>query len=628
MPNLNDLIQSTFKKTIEEIFFSDDYRNLNNLCFLLEKKRGFEKELEALLPVSLTSNSDELIAITKLHTSIDDCTQGLLEVDQEKEKEKIREEKESYLIAVHELYQLTNLNEETAKKIQYIQKSLEEIRRTIEEKKEYFATIYRNLLLKKCENAWQKKVFTDFIVFQKDFPRSLKNLFESKIVVTEFEHDKNLFISYLVQYQTNFLPLEYNDWETDLPSEQKFPSSKEHRTSFGFGHVMPCFTAKSKGKIIASCAPFKNTIRGKEKENDKTLQNFLRLLFDEIEIVIEIGDDADTRADYKKCSLFSHKTSKKDNQILIIEEVGASQKKHIHHIHLNAMDQHPVYLSNEDILELLRITHSVKTGSSALIHCSSGVGRTGQLCLMLSMLDFLKNNDVFRNQLIQFALKSEAMSEGKIVLLIQETFNQMKTLLKKLRGVRYSIEQPSQFLAVFYQILLLAVAEKRFMMGSPENIFKKELDNVRKKFMIPSDEKAEKKDASTTVQVTREDSVMMEEYTSPLYMSPTTALKGDFPSDSDTASSVLSSHGTFPEHFRQKIAEASETRKSMVEKLREATDATCDTSSSVLSKPKPPAQPRPLSAGKNFFRRCQPQESFEPQECLDSEDTSSTYSTP
>ncbi|MDP1574566.1 MAG: hypothetical protein Q8L78_06525 [Coxiellaceae bacterium] len=287
------------------------------------------------------------------------------------------------------------------------------------------------------------------------------------------------FLAFLLKKGSEFLPRNYVGWGSTIPAEQKFPSSgSEHdRDKSGHAHFQPCtghYKQRTKpAGLLASCAPPKaKKSAGVAQEttdaiNAKRLQAFLEMLFErQVEHIIELGADKnDIRLIYHSVAsgkLISEFDEEENVLILTNTETGITRA--IHFTHIPVDDQKALNLANEELSALLNFYNQSKQGT-VLAHCDSGVGRTGQIALLLGIQNYFSNNPKVYEKvllLIEALIHDNPIDNAEVTKLITQLYTTMARILNQLRKIRYSVEQPEQFLSSFAQTLLLSATDAHY----------------------------------------------------------------------------------------------------------------------------------------------------------------------
>ena len=152
-----------------------------------------------------------------------------------------------------------------------------------------------------------------------------------------------------------------------------------------------------------------------------------------------------------------------EESILYITNNETNITKAIHFLHIPVDDQKALNLKNQELIAVLDFHKKYKQGV-VLAHCDSGVGRTGQTALLLAIQSYLSNNTKTNQKVLQLidALINNSMAdEIETEKLIRQLYKAMGRILNQLRKIRFSVEQPEQFLNSFVQTLLLSATEKK-----------------------------------------------------------------------------------------------------------------------------------------------------------------------
>ena len=432
----------TQSKQIIHFPFGEDYRHVNALKAFLQAKERLFLEIEIFSIKELLPEEFELIAISSQRINE---LHGLLKASKEISDELLQEynETKAKITKICLKYKMdeARVKEAVEKKIKAKQ-DLSYVDRRLEEE---IIPFFRKILTGHSEpdSPWQKKIHDSFL--EKYTQDDLKE-----------------FIDYVGFITNDFLPKHYLNVLGEL-----FPNGKEYAYNDGFAHFQRCKHAERTNEhligLLASRAPKKmggESSADKDARNAQSLQSFLNMMFDtNVSYVLALGPTGD-RLDYK--SVFEGRYQARFNQknnIITVVDTQNNARREIHFSHFGVADQTELSLSSSEVGELLKIYKYYK-GGLVLVHCDSGVGRTGQIRFLFAMLDCL-NGDF--PSLIRVATVIDGLVNNRsnnVEDLINMLLRKMKAVIKELRQVRYCIEVESQFLGSI-PLLILLIAHQR-----------------------------------------------------------------------------------------------------------------------------------------------------------------------
>jgi protein tyrosine phosphatase len=235
----------------------------------------------------------------------------------------------------------------------------------------------------------------------------------------------------------------------------KFPSSIAQHLPGWSGHI--------DGNIIATAGP------GWHKEDDN-LKIFIAYLFaNKPAQILSLGRES---ADNKENDFtnyiqraFSENTSgyrlnnytikviaRKNCYKVTIDKDNESYS--FYYNNLKVFDNKSINLDNEGLRGLLHIYNNVDKDHKILIHCASGVGRTGQLRLLFGLLDRLKNDIKFSQNIDTLIMQSKKDNLGYDY--VAQVFKQE---LCRIRKIRYAIQVSEQYVNCFPLLLMLRAVQ-------------------------------------------------------------------------------------------------------------------------------------------------------------------------
>lgn len=551
---VKDASRAVINHSGDEIIFGKHYQWLNSIAFLTEKRAQVISKINAEKTAGRTPPTfdPELI---KQHKEIVALEKEYAEESKEPDSQdlsKIAEE----LIASQDIFesQCANLNisaDDATTRIK-LENQLHEIEDTLKKPTEFFVELHNKLLLeKKLENetadAFAKLLPTDrttktleainklaiqfknsedkrkklaagdehlseIVDLQDKLLESLGNLLKTDdqdniiqlLALLQKSQDAFVAAELKKAYDNEALPIDYIDWGTEVPVEQRYPGSCSHRDESGFAHFQSRYfedrfgnskitddtilTAKPAG-VLASCAPPRATQTTDKdataKINAERQQRFLKMLFEkDVKHVLELGADSNIRLDYRDVTsgIFRSKFDKSKNTLTITNS-ETSEKRILGFTHFGVEDEQPILLSDNELNSMLEIFELYKK-EVVLIHCDSGVGRTANAILIFRISDFLeqKQNTQYRKLVLELidkiANKSAITNPQKTMRLMSYLFLEMKEMLFSLRRIRHSIQEKTQFISVLGQtILTIAIQEKKYTAD--------QMNTLRRAFSFP-----------------------------------------------------------------------------------------------------------------------------------------------
>lgn len=435
-------ISDIIKKYCETIPFNFDYASLNWLAYLPqeelrlnlllldhslseEQKEKIQNNLKDI-DQNRSKNQETFSAIISEHLKIKEKISMLKTQKMESEKV-IYDDEASDLAASMSASQFEDADKELAA----IRKAIPEIEKLKE------------------PSEWQKLMFAEFL-------KTHSNLSADFLVL------RNQFISFLLEKNTVHFPEEY---QANAAAKINFPSS--NKNTVGLGHL----DIKGRKKILAISAPMKSgTVFStlKAKQDQETLDNFKKTLIDnQIKTVICLGTLAKHR------QRLNYRKMLQENNIALVE--------------IDVEDNKSLNLSNNQLRTL--ISRYKKQDEIDAVHCDSGVGRTGQLRLLFSLLDKFESSDLFStacNWMLSFFLDSENLDnqEPKVDIkkLVDYLLKKISETLAELRQIRYCVQTEEQFSNTLPQLLLLLIAAQK-------NYTDEQLNTIREFFdlTLPND---------------------------------------------------------------------------------------------------------------------------------------------
>lgn len=274
------------------------------------------------------------------------------------------------------------------------------------------------------------------------------------------------FLNYIVSTERPFLPKTYSlSSQAVTTAEINFPSADESggRDSVEFAHFIKNFNHPEVGGILASHVPhYLNDVTA----NIRQEQTFLEMLYRrDVKHIIALGGKKD-RFNYQNHFDGRYQTSSQktnDHLTIILTDTETDRNKHINFIGFSVGDQKSVNLADKDLQTLL-LVHELRKKELGLIHCDSGVGRTGQITLLLKALEAYEIDPAFQaacNNVLRLLLEEGPNQKAQLEKLTQIIYSELSALLYSLRGIRYSVETEEQFVCALPQLILLLATQQQ-----------------------------------------------------------------------------------------------------------------------------------------------------------------------
>lgn len=471
----HDIIKKFSEATMMKLPFGEDYRHVNSLRYFSQEQNRLKKEKSAVGHSTLSAEVVlEIISSFNTYNDTheellqsannDDDTDEELQTALESIKKEFSQQCESFKISVDEAIKIAETKNELEKQLAHVDDRL------ANDIAKFFQEIFTNAQnnFSKKHTAWQKAIYADYIAQEKHRPSA--------------DH----FIAYIQTISKHYLPEEYAATLGEL-----FPSGSKNKHPSGFAHYHYNNRLKIHG-LLASSAPKKSgALSSTQQATDdhETEQAFLSMLFNSNVAHILVLGCKSSRIDYKSVSVGQYQsTFDEDTNIITITDTAKTAEIDFIEIQLSYVpvkDQEPLNLSNEQLTEFLMLYKHYQNGM-ILIHCDSGVGRTGQAALLLTSLNAIDQNEktpstekINLSALETFIVDLINDDEEDVVELselIEHLSNHMIHSLNQLRKTRYAIETEAQFSSSCEQLLLLIAAR---MQCTPD-----QLNKVRKKLEI------------------------------------------------------------------------------------------------------------------------------------------------
>jgi len=276
--------------------------------------------------------------------------------------------------------------------------------------------------------------------------------------------DINHFIQFLLRYSKNSFPEQYHSSSQNPHyAEKNFPSGRHQQDERNFAHFHPCFThTQSKqerhapGGILASDAPQREKNAGNETHEEQ-IQSFLEMISSwNVQCVVSLGFNSN-RLNYANHSSGRFRTEVNTETLgFSLTDTQTGQKKEIQRMQFQVADNAALALSYQKIKHLLS-AYEIYKSETILVHCDSGVGRTGQWRLLFDLIDELSRAPQLNKQcdaIIQ-NMSEDPNNEDTFKQLLSTLYQTMTTSLFRLRKTRYCIQSEQQFVNSLPLFLLI-----------------------------------------------------------------------------------------------------------------------------------------------------------------------------
>lgn len=295
-------------------------------------------------------------------------------------------------------------------------------------------------------------------------------------------NDVDLFISFLIKNTS--LPETYADYNDHTQfAERRFPSADiaNGKDPFEFAHFFQI--GNESGGILASHVPHHTLNREKDEEN---MQSFLEMLWrHNVSVIVSLGGNAE-RLKYSEhvphdaTSLFST-SDNGDGTITLQHKDGSTQE--IKLLGYSVEDETPLNLSNEDARQVIQDIFERSKTETVLIHCDSGVGRTGMLNAIVHLLNAYEKDAEFKrtSDYLLMLLTDNPDNATDIKTQSGLFYRKAAEIVAELRKIRFTIQTEKQFQHLLSQTLICLAVKN--------NLEESEISNLRKSLNIPIKDK-------------------------------------------------------------------------------------------------------------------------------------------
>lgn len=319
------------------------------------------------------------------------------------------------------------------------------LRQRLAEVQDFFVKIFQNSA--KIKSPWQKAAVAKYIQSCGSRTPSAAG-----------------FLHYIVSSERPFLPKTYSPASLALSTaEINFPSADVSggRDTVEFTHLIKNFGDPKMGGILASHVPhYINDAAANQRQE----QAFLEMLYRrDVKHIVALGGKKD-RFNYQNHFEGRYQTALQtvgDHSTIVLTDTQTGHSKRIHFIGFSVGDQKSVNLADKDLQALIAV-HELRKNELTLIHCDSGVGRTGQITLLLKALEAYEIDPAFQAACnnLQSALLNTNPEQTGIEKLTKFIYSELSVLLYNIRGTRYSVETEEQFIGALPQLVLLLATQQ------------------------------------------------------------------------------------------------------------------------------------------------------------------------
>src|SRR3990167_4040178 len=437
MRSIAEVIQQYGREALKQLPFGEDYRYINSLRFLTQQKEKMTQALSLLSPltdIDLSQLTESYLQHAIAQSAFNDDMDSDTKAD----------ELDASLNQFRALCESFSVNTEKAAKIAELQMEIKKIEDRLSEIHAHFAECFHNA--NKRTSLWQKNNFESYCAQETESPTPEK------------------FIAYIQKTSERYLP------ETYLPEMgARFPSSDQQCYFSGLAHFAPYAGSNApsdRAGIIASRAPqqlaqFHSTSDAPSAEASDLFQ-FLDMLYSEkATAVLELGGNSN-RPNYRSITVGKYETEFDTiSNVFMLTNTDEHAQHAVRHIRFGTEDQKPLNLSNDELKQFLEFYHHYQNGV-VLVHCDAGVGRTGEVRLLVALLDFLSIDAAAYSDMtaiITNMLNTNSDAE-KTTCFFEKLAAHMVERLCQLRQLRYCVETEAQFISVFDQLILLVAMQE------------------------------------------------------------------------------------------------------------------------------------------------------------------------
>ncbi|PIZ03373.1 MAG: hypothetical protein COY58_09415 [Gammaproteobacteria bacterium CG_4_10_14_0_8_um_filter_38_16] len=299
-------------------------------------------------------------------------------------------------------------------------------------------TFWNNLLTTEPTSPWQSACINGYRQYQKYNPS-----------------DKTDFTTYVITIIKSSFPDHYAPISCEASfAERQFPSADVAggKDENEFAHFFP--NQNNTGGIMASHVPHQF---GGDEHDRKKMQCFLEMLWRRnVTVIIALGGKPD-RLSYRQHQPENgrfHATE--TNQMITLMDTENNAEKKIHAIGFSVEDACPLNLSDDNIHCFLNVIYPAYQNGCVLIHCDSGVGRTGMLNAFIQLYEKYNTDLFFQGQCngLLYLLFHDSKRTTDIKTLCDAFFRMAIRVLSTLRKKRFSIQTHEQFTHLLPQFIV------------------------------------------------------------------------------------------------------------------------------------------------------------------------------
>ncbi len=302
-------------------------------------------------------------------------------------------------------------------------------------------------------SAWQEAIFSGY---------------EDEQRKNNQDYGYESFLAYVKKIGAQYLPSEYVPYGTaTTTAELRFPSASiaGGRDVNEFAHRL--LINHYGNAILASHVPHETA---SNITDEKAIQSYLDMLWRQnVTHVISLGGLSTRLPVWNYPAGNPFKTTRQEidgKNIVTLTNTETNEQRNIVHNGFPVEDQNPLNLNNVDLSKFFATydAYNSSVPTVVLMHCDSGVGRTGQGLEIIAVLNEYNADPAFKvicNRL-QNLLLNEPTNRIEIQKHALIFFNHAANILSlNLRKVRYCIETQEQFNGALSQVILLLASKSK-----------------------------------------------------------------------------------------------------------------------------------------------------------------------